>query len=144
MPSGLAEIMFEAHLEEVRSMPEAVRWKIEKRDGLVLHVTLHPKSAPNEEFLARLSWDEYPGTRPASVIFLDPKTLASGVNTAWPIASGFRPPTDICTNWTKEGFDLHPEWLRTSLDWEGGDIAVLTQLRHLQLELDSSFQGRHR
>lgn len=137
-------MMFDAHLKEVQGMPEAMRWDIVKRDGLALHVTLHPKSAANEQFLALLSWTDYPGTKPASVTFLDPSSLASGVNTAWPIACGFRPPTDICANWTKEGFDLHPEWLRTCLDWDGGDNAILTQLRHLQLELDSSFQGRHR
>jgi hypothetical protein len=143
MSDRLAEMLFQDHLEQVLAMPEAKQWSIEKRERLQLHVTVQPKSEPKEFYLARLTWTTYPGARPSSVTFLDTVTLATGVGRSWPRAEGFRPPGDICTNWTAEGFNLHPEWVGTHADWEGGENPMLTQLRLLQHSLDFTYQGRN-
>ena len=144
MATDLDELNFVDDVEDAKAHSDAVRWVIERGDGLVVRVELYPIDAPSEKFLARLKWTEYPGRMPASVVFLDPTTLAEGVPTAWPIAAGFRPPQDICATWTAEGFVAHPEWLGdVSKAWEGGENPILTQIRTLQHELDCSFQGRH-
>jgi hypothetical protein len=143
MATRLAELMFEQQLTQLEEEVDAKRWVIDKQDGLALHVTLYPKRAPNEAFTARVAWKEFPGRLPASIRFIDPETGATGVNGAWPVAAGFRPPQDICANWTAEGFEAHPEWLNDpKMKWDHGDNAILTQLRTLQFELDRSFQER--
>lgn len=109
MVNRLAEIMFEEHLREIRREPEAERWEIVHVGGFVLHVGVYPARTPTELFMARVTWTDYPGRYPASVVFLDPATLTTGVASAWPVAAGFRPPQDICANWTVEGFVAHPE-----------------------------------
>lgn len=142
--AGLAEILFAGHLEELQNEPEAARWVIKRQPGFVLHVTVHPRYAPDEEFLAKVEWATYPGRWPASIVFLDPTSLRSGVASAWPMASGFRSPQDICTTWTAEGFNLHPEWRDDPrMAWDPGDNPILTQLRYLQHELDHTYSGRH-
>ena len=144
MADELAAAIFSDDVADAMKDPEASRWSIERREGLVLHVTLSPRSRPDEMYLARLGWADYPGSLPASVVFLDPATLERGVPKAWPVIAGGRPPNDICATWTAEGFVAHPEWLRdSSKAWNGGDNPVLTQIRHLQLELDFNCQGRH-
>jgi hypothetical protein len=140
----LAELNFTDDLAEAESAPESSRWSIERRDGFVLHVTLGPLKAPAECFLARLRWTDYPGTMPASVSFLDPESLNEGVASAWPVAAGFRPPSDICANWTAEGFGLHPEWHKDpATRWDASGNQILQSLRCLQHELDRSFERRH-
>ena len=144
MADELAEAIFADHVEDAMKDPEASRWSIERREGLVVHVTLSPRSMPDEAYLARLAWADYPGSLPASVVFLDTSTLARGVPGAWPIIAGGRPPNDICATWTAEGFVAHPEWHGdTSKAWDGGDNPVLTQIRHLQHEFDFTYQGRN-
>jgi len=139
----LADLMFEDHLGQVSTDPEAPRWAIERQQGLVLDVGLLPGSAPQEYFLVRLVWSDYPGRLPASVIFFDPATNEKGGVECWPNIPGVRAPNDICACWTAEGFAAHPEWLGDpNMAWPTGDNAILTQLRYLQLELDHHFQGR--
>ena len=145
MADELAEAIFADDVADAMKDPEASRWSIERRDGLVIHVTLGPQSKPDQAYLARLEWADYPGNLPASVVFLDPTTLARGVPGAWPVIAGGRPPNDICATWTAEGFIAHAEWHRdSSKTWNGGDNPVLTQIRHLQHELDFTYQGRHK
>jgi hypothetical protein len=139
----LADLMFAEHLAEVLGEPEAVRWTIVRQEGLVIHVSLSPRSAIEERSLARLGWSDYPGRLPASVVFLDPATGAKGDTKCWPNIPGVRAPNDICACWTAEGFGAHPEWLTDpNMAWPAGENPILTQLRYLQLELDHHYQGR--
>jgi hypothetical protein len=59
-------------------------------------------------------------------------------------ARGFRPPNDICATWTREGFQIHPEW-RTDpkYRWVPHGNVLLKSLRQLQGELDETYAGRH-
>lgn len=139
-----AAMLFGEQLDQVVADPEAGRWGIERQgDETVLHVTLSPASAPEELFLVKLAWDDFPGRIPASVIFLDAETREKGAAQAWPSIPGVRAPNDICACWTAEGYGAHPEWLNDpKMLWHGGDNAILTQLRYLQLELDAHYNGR--
>ena len=144
MADELADAIFADDVADAMKDPEASRWSIERREGLVVDVTMSPRPKPEEVYLARLAWTNYPGNLPASVVFLVPATLARGVSSAWPVIAGVRPPTDICATWTAEGFVAHPEWHRdSSKAWKGGDNAVLTQIRHVQHALDFTYSGRH-
>ena len=139
-----ADLLFANHLDEALADPDAGRWGIKRQgDATVLHVTLSPQSVPNEMFLARLGWDTYPPTLPASVIFLDPETEQKGPKPAWPNLPGVRAPDDFCACWTAEGYVAHPEWLRDpNMQWAPGENPILTQLRYVQLELDYHYNGR--
>lgn len=138
----LARLNFEDDLAEAQAQQES-DWKIEDRGDLTAWVTVAPISAADEKFTAQMVWKDYPGSEPASVVFVDPETGATGVQSAWPTALGFRPPTDICSNWTAEGFALHPEWRSdATLRWDPRGNPLLASIRHLQHVLDLSFQGR--
>jgi len=144
MSDALSALNLADDFEEAKTTQEASRWEIERLTALEVRVTLSPASAPDESFLARLLWSEYPEEAP-SLKFVD---LASGrldVPKAWPKANGFRPTSlDACVNWTKEGFALHPEW-RTDprYRWDPRGNVLLKVLRYLQSTLDQSFSGRH-
>lgn len=141
--TSLAELLFEKHLEQAKQDTDACRWTLERADTLAIDVTLSPKRDPDEVYLARLRWAEYPGRLPSSVVFLHPETRAAGAKSSWPTIAGVRPPNDICACWTAEGYVAHQEWLRDpNMAWDTGENAVLTQLRFLQHEMDFTYQGR--
>jgi hypothetical protein len=141
--TSLAELLLEKHLDQAQQDTEASRWTLERADTLAVDVTLSPRRAPDEVYLARLRWDEYPGRLPASVVFLDPETRAAGAKSSWPTIAGVRPPNDICACWTAEGYVAHQEWLHDpNMAWDTGENALLTQLRFLQHEMDFTYQGR--
>lgn len=141
--ASLAQLLFDQHLEEARQDADACRWLIERADTLTLDVTLSPRRAPGDAYLARLRWTEYPGRLPASVVFLHPESRLASAKSSWPTIAGVRPPNDICACWTAEGYVAHPEWLSApNMVWETGENAVLTQLRFLQHEMDFTYQGR--
>jgi hypothetical protein len=67
-------------------------------------------------FVARIHWTVYPDRAP-SVLFA---TEVDGPTTelrAWPAATGYRPPNDICKPFTAEGQALHPEWATGAQAW---------------------------
>ena len=141
--TSLAELLLERDLEQARQDAEAGRWTLERADNLAVDVTLSPHRTPNEVYLARLRWTEYPGRLPASVVFLNPETRAAGAKSSWPMIAGVRPPNDICACWTAEGYIAHQEWLGDpNMAWDTGDNALLTQLRFLQHQMDFTYQGR--
>jgi len=70
MASDLELSLFEQELVEVRELPEASRWLLE-RDGSVslgLLVTMYPSGSPEEFYLARIRWTNL--FEPASLKFL--------------------------------------------------------------------------
>jgi hypothetical protein len=140
----LSKLNFVDDLTEAKSVDEASRWSIDHRGDLEVWVTLSPQGHA-EAYLARLLWIEYPGAEPPSIKFVDPKTGRLDVPGAWPRARGFRPPSfDICASWTREGFNLHPEWKNDArFKWSSHGNMLLKTLRTLQGELDESYEGRH-
>ncbi len=142
-PPSFAVMNFEDDLKAAAEVPDAVRWRFERRGELEVWVTVSPASAPTELFVARLLWRDYPGELPPSVKFVDPANGRLDMPKAWPKANGFRPTSlDICANWTAEGFGVHPEWARTEHRWASVGNVILKVVRILQNELDVSYAGR--
>lgn len=141
--SALSKLNLDDDFNEALGVSDAQRWSLSRKGDLVVWAEMHPIDQPEERFTARLAWTDYPGDLPASVIFLDPATGQTGVMSAWPTGAGFRPPTDICATWTREGYQVHPEWLgdRSKRLVIRGN-ALLLGLRMLQHELDCNFTGR--
>lgn len=144
MASDLEFSLFEQELVEVRELPEASRWLLE-RDGsasLGLLVTMHPSGNPAELYLARIRWRSL--FEPASLKFLKRDTGADNDPTAWPQCRGFRPAQlDACVSWTAEGHALHPEWASSpKAAFKAPERPVQCVLLLLQSELDASYAGR--
>jgi hypothetical protein len=141
--STLSKLNLDDDFQEALGVEDAQRWSLSRKDDLIVWAEVHPIDQPNERFTARLAWADYPGDLPASVIFVEPTTGATGAPSAWPTGAGFRPPNDICATWTREGYQVHPEWLNDkSKRLVIRDNALLLVLRILQHELDCHFIGR--
>lgn len=141
--SALSKLNLDDDFQEALGVEDAQRWSLSRKGDLVVWAEVHPIDQPGELFTARLLWTDYPGDLPASVIFVEPDTGRTGVPLAWPTGAGFRPPTDICATWTREGYQVHPEWLTDrSKRLVIRDNALLLVLRILQHELDCNFMGR--
>ncbi len=141
--SEVSKLNLDDDFAEALKVEDARRWDLERKGGLEVWVTLAPEGHPAERFTARLLWTAYPGDLPPSVQFVEPSTGRLGVRSTWPMAPGFRPPNDICANWTLEGYAAHPEWKKdaaTRLVIRGN--ALLLSVRNLQHELDCGFTGR--
>ncbi|SCB55576.1 hypothetical protein GA0061098_104522 [Bradyrhizobium shewense] len=143
--SQLSKLNFDDDFSEAVAAEDAARWCLERKGDLEVWASLSPEGHEQELFTARLAWTQYPGDWPPSVRFVDPATGSLASPTAWPSGAGFRPPNDICANWTQEGYTTHPEW-RTDpskrLVIQGN--ALLLIVRILQHELDCNFAGRYR
>jgi hypothetical protein len=140
----LSELNLKDDLEEMLSLPEASRWKLEQPSSLEILASMSPVGKPEEVFQARLFWiSSYPG-QPPSLKFRHPESGRLDMPTAWPVVRGFRPSSlDACVTWCAEGFGLHPEWKTDPrYRWEPSGNALLKVLRILQSELDDHFQGR--
>src|SRR5574338_122020 len=101
--------LFEQQFEEVRALPDASRWDLERDKAvpLGLFAVMHPVSNTQELFKARLRWHDL--FRPPSLKFIDIGTGADNSPSAWPRCFGFRPGSlDACLPWTEEGHGLHP------------------------------------
>jgi hypothetical protein len=143
MADAFSELSFKEDLDEVLSLPECSRWKIEHVGPLEVYVDMSPANVPSEVFQARLFWDAYP-TDPPSLKFRDPATGRLDLPSAWPEIRGFRPTSlDACVNWCSEGFAAHPEW-KTDADkkWNPQGNPLLRVLRLLQREFDEYFVKR--
>jgi hypothetical protein len=142
MADELSKLNFLDDLADAKAAAEASRWSFEHRTDLEVWVTMSPRGHA-EAYVAQLLWIEYPGNDPPSVKFVDPKTGRLDVPGAWPRARGFRPPSDICATWTREGFGLHPEWRNDArFKWINHGNVLLKSLRTLQGELDETYEGR--
>lgn len=143
MSNQLSELNLAEDFEKTLLTEDVSRWVLEKPNSLEVWVRIHSIVKPAEVFQARLLWNLYPDEAP-SVKFRDPVTGRLDIKTAWPRARGFRPDSfDICTNWTREGFTLHPEWKNDpALRWNSHGNCLLKVLRIMQSELDNFFEGR--
>lgn len=136
--------LFDEELLEVRNLPEAIRWNLE-RDGKVplgLFVVMHPKSKPTELYKAHLRWSSLL-TAP-SLKFVDLPSGAENIPSAWPQCFGFRPSSlDACLPWTAEGHTLHPEWANSTRNsFPKVDAPLQFVLLNIQASLDKTYTGR--
>jgi hypothetical protein len=146
MASPFERNLFEQELVEVKALPEANRWTLERDDTvpLGLRVLMHPADQPSDHYMARLRWNGL--FDPASLKFLNLETKADNDPTAWPQCFGFRPSQlDSCVSWTQEGHKLHPEWAQSArTTFRPPERPVQFALLQLQHELDVSYAGRGR
>ncbi|MBI3528640.1 MAG: hypothetical protein HY067_11800 [Betaproteobacteria bacterium] len=144
MASDFELSLFEEELREVRTLPEANRWKLERDETvpLGLKVEMHSVRDPAELYLAKVRWTNY--FAPPSLKFLNLQTGADNDVTAWPLCGGFRPTSlDACVSWTAEGHVAHPEWAGSSkAAFPRVETPVQFILLTLQRELDTSYSGR--
>lgn len=144
MASELDLMLFEQHLDELRALPQADRWTIKCGDdtALEVYVDLHPRTAPQEHYRARLRWRDY--ARPFSLKFIDMETGGDTNPRSWPNFEGSRPGSFfVCLPFTEEGNGYHPDWAGSKatayITPENPlQYAVLT-LQHL---LDNTYAGR--
>lgn len=136
--------LFEEELREVRCLPEASRWELERDESvpLGLFTVMHPKSKPAELYRARLRWKTLFGA--FSLKYVHFQTSADNDPTAWPKCFGFRPGSlDACLPWTAEGHGLHPEWEGTVTgSFPKVERPIHFAVLQLQLSLDNSYEGR--
>lgn len=139
----LAEMNLKDDFEQASSIPEAVRWVLEKPGRLEVWATMHPVAHTEELFQARLLWADYPRA-PPSLKFRDRETGRLDLTCAWPITIGTRPGNFVsCVNYCVEGFDLHPEWKTDPrYRWDSSGNVLLKVLRFLQEELDETYKER--
>lgn len=105
-------------------------------------LTLHPKDAPAESYIARVEWESYPHM-PPSVSYVNEVGGSESTMSAWPTISGYRAPKDICKPFTAEGYKAHPEWVNGSEAWVTKGNPFLFVVNTLQADLDYSYTGRH-
>jgi len=136
--------LFDEQLLEVRALPEASRWELERdlNVPLGLFAVMHPISKPTELFKAHLRWNIL--LAPPSLKFVDMATGTESVPSAWPQCFGFRPSSlDACLPWTAEGHALHPEWAASSKNsFPKLDAPLQHALLNVQNSLDKSYTGR--
>lgn len=144
MATDFERVLFDEELLEVRNLPEAGRWELE-RDFSVpfgILVVMHPQSKPTELYKARLRWGNL--FAPPSLKFVDLRNGADNDPSAWPRCYGFRPENlDVCLPWTAEGHALHPEWVNSvKHSFSRIEAPVQFALLNLQISLDKTYTGR--
>ncbi len=108
----------------------------------VYWMTLHPRSAQTEEYIARIEWFSYP-YEPPSIQFAIHIRGSIRDRRAWPKITGYRAASfDICRPMSREGYALHPEWKRGSNAWiaDGNPFLWVVQMMHFHINND--YQGR--
>lgn len=107
----------------------------------VYWLTMRPRSAPTERYVARVGWTRYPGA-PPSVKYATGIRGRLDVTSAWPNVAGYRPGNgDICSEFTKEGYEAHPEWV-AQRPWPSTGNPFLWIAQILQGHLDRAYGGR--
>ena len=114
----------------------------EEVDHGTFWVRMHPRSAPAEQYVARIGWTRYPQV-PPSVKFADDVGGSLTVTKAWPVSAGYRSGNfDICKPFTAEGFTVHPEWRTGPHAWPTTGNLFLFVVAQLQDDLNHRYQGR--
>jgi hypothetical protein len=109
----------------------------------VYWLSLRPARHPQDRFLVRVAWDRYPQS-PPSVKFAHAIGAGLTDTSAWPLITGYRPGSfDICQPFTKEAYEIHPEWRNGPESWpaEGGN-PFLWVAQVLQNDFDTRYEGR--
>lgn len=96
---------------------------------------IQPAEPDTSPFIARVHWTVYPD-RPPSVLFATEVGGPTGVTTAWPAATGYRAPADICKPFTAEGQSLHSEWATHAHAWSSEGNPFLYVIENLQDDIN--------
>lgn len=108
----------------------------------VYWVTLRPRSAPREEYYARVAWSGYPH-HPPSVKFADRIGGNLNITGAWPLIPGYRVTAfDVCKPFTAEAFGWHPEWSAGADAWKSSGDPFLWVVSVMQHDFDTAYEGR--
>lgn len=131
---------------------EAVVSYLDEFGGLLLReaeapetywAVLHPKSASEETYYARVGWVAYPD-QPPSVRFHECIGGRYDIARAWPVVPAYRVNSwDICKPLTAEGFAVHAEWPGSAHAWQASGNPFLWVIETLQTDLNVSYSGRH-
>lgn len=92
------------------AMAKVINWTF-KVDGLVVYVELRPRHCPENVYLLRVSFDDFPRRAP-SYVFVD-QGKKEMTEQAWPpdVKHGAEPP-GICTPGTRE---FHEHWHKNDM-----------------------------
>jgi hypothetical protein len=114
----------------------------EPGDPAVYWLAMRPRTAADEEYVARVEWFVYPYNEP-SIRFADGVRGALSNVRAWPLITGYRAASfDICRPMTREGYAVHPEWRTGSTAWPTEGNPFLWVVQTMQFHLDNEYQGR--
>lgn len=122
----------------VRAALEAAGGELIRReddpDGLYW-ARIQPSGTGGESFIARIQWSVYPD-KPPSLLFAPAVGGLTGVASAWPAASGYRAPIDVCKPFTAEGQALHVDWGSGPNAWRAEGNPFLYVLETVQADID--------
>lgn len=137
-------MLFEQHFQAALALPAAKRWNLEREGSSPLGVfcTMHPRTAPEEQYKVRLRWTDY--SKPFSLRFVNRENGAENDQHAWPNIDGSRPSSFfVCAPYTAEGNAHHPEWALSSVNrYNTPDEPLVFALIQIQHLLDNTYQGR--
>lgn len=111
-------------MDEAATDPPGLYWAI-----------IAPAESGNSPLVARIKWAVYPD-RPPSVLFAMQVGGPTDVRGAWPAATGYRAPVDICKPFTAEGQALHAEWATGTHAWVVEGNPFLYVVENLQGDIN--------
>ena len=106
----------------------------EDPDGLYW-AEVHPAVASASAFIARIEWATYPDRAP-SLRFTSQVGDDQREPKAWPAATGYRAPNDVCKPFTAEGQVLHGEWGHGPNAWRAEGNPFLFVVQNIQDDID--------
>jgi hypothetical protein len=96
---------------------------------------IQPSDPGTTPFIARVLWTVYPD-QPPSLLFATEIGGPTAVNSAWPAATGYRAPVDICKPFTAEGRGLHAEWATGAHAWSSEGNPFRYVIENVQSDID--------
>lgn len=102
---------------------------------------IHPTEPGTEAFIARVLWSVYPD-RPPSLLFTPEVGGPTNVTSAWPAATGYRAPNDVCKPFTAEGQGLHCEWTTGPQAWRSDGNPFLYVIENVSDDINRARGAR--
>lgn len=94
-----------------------------------------PTEPGTSPLIARIEWTVYPD-RPPSILFATEVGGPTNDTHAWPAATGYRAPVDICKPFTAEGQGIHSEWATGTHAWSSEGNPFLYVVENLQDDIN--------
>jgi hypothetical protein len=102
---------------------------------------IRPANQSSGQFVARIAWAVYPH-RPPSLLFAFSVGMPTNDARAWPTASGYRAPNDVCKPFTAEGQALHAEWSTGPHAWRNTGNPFLYVVENVVDDIDRAGGAR--
>ena len=96
---------------------------------------IQPTEPDTKPFIARVLWTVYPD-QPPSLLFATEIGGPTNLPSAWPAATGYRAPSDICKPFTAEGQGLHSEWAAGAQAWRSDGNPFLYVIENVQDDIN--------